>query len=176
MSTSWRLILVVTLFMGACTSSGGGSDDANDALGQILSVTRARSEVGDSDDFGGRSMGIEREFRGASACVYIHRTTPGGDTYALRVLLANAPEAVGEDWFSVDGLVVRSGDRISGDAELGSAERPPAVAELYAAAKQQLAEACESFKLEEVFDEVFDEVPIIFIEENRTQADTGEIE
>ncbi len=75
---------------------------------------------------------------------------------------------MGEDFAVINGVTVRSGDFIR-DGELGSAERPAALAEAHSTAGASLIEACAPLNLEERVEQVFDTAPIIFIEAVETR-------
>ncbi|NNF56216.1 MAG: hypothetical protein HKN03_17455 [Acidimicrobiales bacterium] len=161
-----RIVTIVTIVaLASCTKSGTTTTLNGDEVGPVLYVNRSRAEVGSSDDFRSLTLEIERQSRGEIPCVHLHRVTPEGLTYTRMALLAEPPDEVGEDFFVVDGMTARSGDVLTGDAELGSAERPPGIAEAYETASEQLRKACEPFNLAERFDQVVATVPIIFIEE-----------
>ncbi len=165
----WIAAVLLVMLVAGCSSDSSDAADSSrpSGVGPILFVERDRAEVGDSDDYVGEIL-IERSESSATACLHVVRTQPSGETYTLPSLLASGPEEAGEDYFIANGVRVESGDVVVGDGELGSADRPPELAEKYHQARESLLAACEPLDLQRRFDEVFDSVPIIFIEEVRS--------
>jgi hypothetical protein len=171
-NTTWRnLILAAILFTAtSCTTTPdtttdntNGTTTVSDTIGPILYVERNRANVGDSDDFHGASLRIERVSPDETACVHFQPSVQGR-TIAFLALLAESPDEVGVDYFRIGTMTVRSGDIIRGDFELGSAQRPPHLAQAHTQARTQLIKACAPLNLDQQFDQVFDTAPIIFIE------------
>lgn len=173
MNTTWRnLILAASLTTAtSCTTTPdtttdntNGTTTVTDTIGPILYVERNRANVGDSDDFISHVVEIDRTSPNAIACLHLHRMTQQGRTQAFLALLAEPPDEVGVDYFRIGNMTVRSGDTIRGDFELGSAQRPPHLAQAHTQARTQLIDACTLHNLDQRFDQVFDTAPIIFIE------------
>lgn len=161
-----RFAIVFTFALTGCAGSTTDSTDTTDGeIGPVLYVTRPRAEVRDHDDFFSLTLEIERTTLQDTACVLLHRETPEGQKHTFMALLPGPPDEIGEDFFTIDGITARTGDRLTGKSELGSAERPPEIAQAYQTATTQLREACEPSNLEERFDRVFETIPIVYINE-----------